>query len=133
MPASSLSNKPQAKQHGFHPLVPYLLKLWCRKTKTSCRKTQQLDPQRVSGETSIEGYDIRTLREACLRLRSTFQQCEALCLQPSGPQWLGFNLNLLDLRAQSVKEMDMFSRLSDEIYYGRTGVFLWWGQCWILS
>ena len=23
-------------------------------------------------------------REAC-RLRSTFQQCEALCLQPSGP------------------------------------------------
>lgn len=58
-----------------------------KKKNTSKQKTntKNFDPPKgFRGERASIGDIGDMKREAC-RLRSTFQQCEALCLQPSGP------------------------------------------------
>ena len=81
-------HKPQAQTTWLWPM-PYLLKLLLpqKKKNTSKQKTntKNFDPPKgFRGERASIGDIGDMKREAC-RLRSTFQQCEALCLQPSGP------------------------------------------------
>lgn len=69
--SQATSHKP--KQHGYDRSIPIKTFAAAKREK---KHTKNVDPQRVS--------EVKALLSV-ISLRSTFQQCEALCLQPSGP------------------------------------------------